>query len=553
MEYTGGYYTLKMKLVKTGMHRHTEALEAPVSQQMLDVVNIVQRTRWCINPFILETMWEAFQRGDRVGDLPPPNDFVLPARVPEAAWAAMTIPERTAVKAEAARVHGENSRLAGKREALKRKLEIAMELKDSPAIYFPHALDFRGRVYPLPQDLNPQGDDVAKGLLMFADAKPLGDRGMYWLMVSMANAAGEDKATFDERIAWVQRHHDLILDSASDPLDGKRFWTSDTFDAPWQFLALCREYAFATILPGYQSRLPINVDATCSGIQHLSAMGLDPVGARATNLMDSGARQDLYAEVAEAVKQIVSNDAAQAVPEAGAWLGEVDRKTVKRAVMTTPYGVTTRGIRDQLITDGHTKGLDGSSMLLANYMRDCITSALETTVVAAKEIMGYIQDLARALAAEDIPLRWTTPAGMTIQQSYYRLSRSEVQTLFGKVMLQDENKTLGLEPAKNALAAAPNYVHSFDAAHLSAVVHRLHSLGIKHFSLIHDSYGVHASDVDTLNEVIREEFVSMYSVDWLERLEAEVKSYAPDVELPERPKRGTFDLSQVLTSPYFFS
>ena len=29
------------------------------------------------------------------------------------------------------------------------------------------------------------------------------------------------------------------------------------------------------------------------------------------------------------------------------------RKVVKRGVMTTPYGVTPQGIRDQLITDGH--------------------------------------------------------------------------------------------------------------------------------------------------------------------------------------------------------
>jgi DNA-directed RNA polymerase, mitochondrial len=42
-------------------------------------------------------------------------------------------------------------------------------------------------------------------------------------------------------------------------------------------------------------------------------------------------------------------------------------------------------------------------------------------------------------------------------------------------------------------------------------VNRLHSMGLRHFAMVHDSYGVHASDVDLLNRVLREEFVRIYS------------------------------------------
>ncbi len=37
--------------------------------------------------------------------------------------------------------------------------------------------------------------------------------------------------------------------------------------------------------PGLISHLPISMDGSCNGYQHLSAMGLDPIGGRATNLM----------------------------------------------------------------------------------------------------------------------------------------------------------------------------------------------------------------------------------------------------------------------------
>ncbi|KAJ7702587.1 hypothetical protein B0H14DRAFT_3030855 [Mycena olivaceomarginata] len=47
--------------------------------------------------------------------------------------------------------------------------------------YLPHNVDIRGRAYPLPPHLNHAGDDLSRGLLMFAEKKPLGTRGFRWL------------------------------------------------------------------------------------------------------------------------------------------------------------------------------------------------------------------------------------------------------------------------------------------------------------------------------------------------------------------------------------
>ncbi len=67
--------------------------------------------------------------------------------------------------------------------------------------------------------MNHVGDDLSRGLLKFADKKPLGASGMRWLKIHLANLYGYDKASFDEREAWVVERLDEIYDSALKPLE----------------------------------------------------------------------------------------------------------------------------------------------------------------------------------------------------------------------------------------------------------------------------------------------------------------------------------------------
>lgn len=89
--------------------------------------------------------------------------------------------------------------------------------------YLPHNLDFRGRAYPIPPHLNHIGDDLSRGLLRFADAKPLGLRGLRWIKIHLANLYGYDKANFDERVQWVDDHMEQIVESATNPLEVRAF------------------------------------------------------------------------------------------------------------------------------------------------------------------------------------------------------------------------------------------------------------------------------------------------------------------------------------------
>ena len=109
--------------------------------------------------------------------------------------------------------------------------------------------------------------------------------------------------------------------------------------------------------------------------------------------MPSEVRRDIYTEVAAIVSRMVTEDAGKGDPLAQEWLGRVTRKVVKRAVMTTPYGVTERGIGRQLLLDRHTDGMDQPAQA-ANYLKDLIVKALEETIVSAKQIMAWFKDLA---------------------------------------------------------------------------------------------------------------------------------------------------------------
>jgi DNA-directed RNA polymerase len=86
-------------------------------------------------------------------------------------------------------------------------------------LYFPHNVDFRGRAYPIPPHLNHLGDDLSRSLLMFAEEKALGERGLRWLKIHLANLYGFDKGNFDERETFVMQHLDDIYDSAEKPLE----------------------------------------------------------------------------------------------------------------------------------------------------------------------------------------------------------------------------------------------------------------------------------------------------------------------------------------------
>lgn len=77
-------------------------------------------------------------------------------------------------------------------------------------------------------------------------------------------------------------------------------------------------------------------------------MGLDDVGAASVNLKPNDLPQDVYSVVVDKVEHERQQDAANGVEIARILQGFVKRKVIKQTIMTTNYGVTLYGARQQI-------------------------------------------------------------------------------------------------------------------------------------------------------------------------------------------------------------
>jgi len=564
--FDGGYLTkpLQYSLIKTANKNYLEELTNFDMPMVYASVNALQRTAWAVNEAVLHVAREVWDGGGRLGKLPAREPEPLPGmnhdpdhdKEAHKAWRRM-----------AAQTYERNVRSISKRLAVESKLGLAERLAPYGEFFYPHALDWRGRAYPVSAHLNPQGDDLAKGLLQFAKGKPLGDTGATWLAVHGANCFGVDKVDFGDRVQWVKEHHDAILDSAFNPLDGARLWAEAS--SPYQFLAFCFEWAGYSVQgDSYVSRLPVSWDGSCNGLQNFSAMLRDEVGGAATNLTPSETPADIYAAVAKEAQVLIDKDAAEGSVVALRWTreGAMNRKVTKRNTMTVPYGVSRHGMTDQLLKAFQKAREEGSPMNEgqefdwddALYLAGINHKAIGLVVVAARAAMDWLMAAAKVVAADGLPVRWTTPSGLLVQQDYRELVGHEADFVVAgkryRMMLQITGDKL--DRRKQGAGISPNFVHSLDAAHMMRTVVYCQAVGMDSFAMVHDSYGAHASDAEELSYQLRRAFVDQYAGDVLGDFRQQLVEQVPEelaAKIPPLPPMGTLELEAVMDSNYFFA
>ncbi|TAJ37535.1 MAG: T3/T7 RNA polymerase [Brevundimonas sp.] len=587
----GGYLRRvpNKRMVKQWSPAFHEELRWVDMDEVYRSLNNVQDTPWRINTRILDVMRQVWDGGGSLGGLPRREDIPMPAKPADIEQNPEAVQKW---KAEAARTHTANAQLLSKRLAVSQRLWLATKFKDEEALYFPHEFDFRGRIYPTPvSGPHPQGDDSAKALLEFADGMPLGTEGVNWLAIHIANLFGVDKVSFEERIEWTWANSEAIVDSAYDPLDGRRFWT--TADSPYSALAACFEWAgYIREGEGFVSHLPVALDGSNSGLQHFSAMLRDPVGAAAVNLIPSEKPQDVYMQVATAAQRFVDADESGPPPPPDAiaddprkvaeyeadwraardaWKnGRITRKIAKRPCMTYCYSATRFGMQGMILQTlreidrendeagkpPHLMGADNYKA--AMYLSHVLWEAISEVVSAASEAMAWLRDVAKIASEASQPVWWTTPMGLPVLQAYRASSSKQIDIHWGgrriQPVLRQDSDTIDKRAQANGIA--PNFVHSLDAAHLQRVVNACADAGIRHLALIHDSFGTHAANAGLLSRLLRSTFVEQYTPNVLEQFRQELIRQLP-ADLAARvrpiPPLGSLDLSVVEESAYVFA
>lgn len=596
---SGGYYgraVRSVRLVKAAKREYLDELEGCDLSRVYHALNTAQGTAWAVNASVLSVIEKMVSEAESFADAgqPQPAWFPLPRvdkmPIPDRLKDLEGIPpeDRTPEQkarlgernAEARLAHNENATSFGRMIGMYQLLWAANRMLPEAPFYMPHNLDFRGRIYAVPTGLNPQGSDMAKALLRFHKPMPIdGAVAARWLAVHVANTFGIDKVSMVERERWVYANEAAILASADDPM-GNTFWAEKgDKKAKWCALAACFEWAgFRRVGYGFMSTIPVAQDGSCNGLQNFSAMLRDEKGGRAVNLVPSDKPSDIYGIVAKAVQAKVDDEAFMGADEtqylAQGWSrGMVTRNVCKRPVMTMPYGSQQFGFKEQLFDDivmpwkreaekGKGPAFPWKSAFAPSlYLAKHIWAVVQEEVQAAAVAMEWLREAADTVSKEGLPVRWTTPMGLPVQQVYNKTKGTQFETTFGgarlTVMISEELEDADgsplLDTRRQASAMPPNFVHSLDASHLMRTVTACAEGGMEDFALIHDSYGTHAANSQALADTLRAEFVRMYSeTDILADLKAELEDQS-GVALKALPPHGTLDLQQVLQSAYFFA
>ncbi|KAK8459518.1 hypothetical protein SEVIR_2G161200v4 [Setaria viridis] len=352
----GAHLFLPSYVMRThGARQQREAVKRAPREQMQSVfeaLNTLGSTKWRVNKRVLSIIDRIWSSGGRLADLVDRTDVPLPEK-PDTEDETVLKKWRWHTRS----VKKGNSERHSQRCDVELKLAVARKMKDEEGFYYPHNLDFRGRAYPMHPYLNHLGSDLCRGVLEFAEGRPLGESGLRWLKIHLANlyAGGVDKLSYAGRIAFAENHLEEIFDSADRPLEGKRWWLGA--EDPFQCLAVCMNLTEALRSPSPEatiSHIPVHQDGSCNGLQHYAALGRDKLGAIAVNLVAGEKPADVYSGIATRVVEIMRRDSQKdpsTDPDAARArliLDQVDRKLVKQTVMTSVYGVTYVGAREQI-------------------------------------------------------------------------------------------------------------------------------------------------------------------------------------------------------------
>ena len=526
----GGYLTNELrrlnKLVRFSIPRRCPVIRG---SEALAMLNRLQKVPYRINAEILDIANFCMEHRLTVGKFRAEEPTPPPPK-PEP-WETASEEDKIAYRRARTEIEDNNSALAQKNYRTTECLFVANKYKDD-TFWIPWSFDFRGRVYPIPTSLSPQGTDFDKSLILFEEEGPIDE---WWLSFQVATTWGLDKAPMTERIEWTRNNHDLISLIASDPQGTINEWS--TAEEPWCFLAAAMEYYDCVIDKNKKtSGLPVSVDATCSGLQHLSALALDRTAAEMVNVVPTEKPSDGYAIVAQKAKEQIPDHLHPLIT----------RKVTKRTVMTTPYGVTENSARDyirQELLDANLQPGELQTIVKAIYRY-----AVKKVFSGPCKSMEFIQKTAgEVIKSGRERIEWMTPSGFPVVQEYRKEDCERVNTkLLGQriqthLLKPFDERQVDLQKAKTA--ASPNLVHSLDAA----LLHLVFAEWDRPFTVIHDCVLGRSCDMNDMAAAIRDKFVEIYSQpvlnNWAEQL---------GVPFDESVMINTLDINDVQNSAYFF-
>jgi len=519
-----------------------------------------------------------------------------------------------------------------KKTAFEYTMQKAQLLRGEPEFYQTIELDYRGRFYYVESFFNFQGTDAARGIIEFKEGKPITDEGRKWLAIHTAVSFNEsyhvsaipawcetdyveylkeegldtisvDKMTLNDRANWTENNLDRII----------RYVEEEEIDLsaekPVSFYACCVEWCgYLTDPTGFNSRLPIQIDGSNNGWQHLGAMSKDSKTGSLVGLVPSEIQKDFYVSTAKELIHLM--------PE---WFAEKQmpmkhiRKGIsKRGSMTRAYSAGQKTMATNMYADCYQEDFTetyGINVDDCNKLSHNLITAINKVCPGPLETMSFLQKLAayeigtyayfihgkignkslKALKAkiktlkykrnktdEDLQelnslvlslddytstliegngardIRWTTPSGFhVIYENYIQRSIKCKGTIngVGRINHVAYEKTEIPNMRGFMSGISPNFTHSMDGSHMAIIIDNWDGA----FAAVHDAFATHASDVAELIDLTKECFIVMYDEDnFYDYIEEAILSDTEGLTV-EQPTRGDLEIAQVRDSDYFFA
>ena len=484
--------------------------------------------------------------------------------------------------------------------------------------------DYRGRIYYCEPFLNFQGSDWARGMLQFAEGKPITESGKWWLAVHTAASFNQsydideipewveadyrshleaegldsisvDKFTLEDRVRWTNENMEVIIEA------GRSGLFADGAEKPISFLACCIEWY--NISRGETiSFLPVPVDGSNNGWQHLGAISKDRKTGSLVGLVPSEIQSDFYVQTAKELLKI-DDEKLNNMP-----MKHIRKGISKRGSMTRAYSAGAGKIGENMWYDCKSEDFDQKYDL---EEKDCkryaneLIKAINVVCPGPLKTMEYMQELASfqlgtfkkyrdgepagseyfsmrkelneffSVPAEERDserieylvhelskfksvlvkgngkkfIRWDTPSGFPVHYDCFRYDDFKCRgTINGKQIKHVIKIKTDVPDVRGFMCGiSPNYVHSQDASHMAMVIDEWDGA----FGAVHDSFSAHACDVEDLVMLTKQKFVDMYEVDnYFDKIRQDITRSTDDVQ---QPTLGSLEIQEVYNSDYFFA
>lgn len=459
-----------------------------------------------------------------------------------------------------------------KRIAIARTIHTAKRFAGH-TVFFTTSADYRGRLYTN-GELSYQGNPLQRALTHFQPTEPLTTEGFDWCLRTAAAAFLGRRTSFADRLAWAQQHLDLITTVAADPAEHTDRWihTPD----PWRFVAAAIAIHAHIQNPAAPIGLPIPFDQSCSGLGHIAALTRDHTAAIPTRITaGEGNDIDLYLRIAADLTHQAELD-FHAPPEtpsgqpnhrirnrAGFWMQHgISRNLIKEAVISSPYGITTFGVRQlisaQLIKRCRSKDpkdllafVDGPAL----YLSQIFFKVMGPHLQQADALKTWLKSIASAVGKLNQPLQFTAPSGLIIRDAELHTTLKQFPTVLnGKPFAYhhtepDTNPTINTQKLTSRIVA--NYIHSIDASLCTAVINSCQALNIP-IATVHDCFSTTPNHATTLHNLLLSHTRSLHASSWLEIHRQELQSrYSIPITPP--PITGDLDPSTIGSCLTLFS